>query len=265
VLAIIVKKRLFVGLLAFSLAAILGMGTLGWFLTVNRDQTWNRIALSILGGSILVLLAVVSIGVLGLILTLWRAKAYPNLQNTVLLATNILFPVALGLGQMIGIDKDRIKHSFVEVNNYLVKVRDVLAKPAQVLILAPHCLQHVDCQRKITMDVRNCARCGRCPIDDLLVIAENYGVSMVVVTGGTLARKFVSQAKPRAIVAIACERDLTSGIQDTNPLPVLGVLNIRPEGPCFNTGVNLAKVEDSLRFFLRSDIKVTRGQAAGLQ
>jgi hypothetical protein len=261
VLIIVVKKRLFVGLLAFSLVSIVGLGALLWFLTVNREQTWNKIALSVLLGTIFVGLIIVSIGVLGLVLTFWRAKAYPNLQNTMLLTINLLFPIALYLGHIFGIEKDRIKHSFIEVNNYLVKVQDVLAKPAQVLILVPHCLQHADCQRKITIDIKNCSRCGKCPIYDLLGIAETYDVNMMVVTGGTLARKFVSQVKPKAIVAIACERDLTSGIQDTNPLPVLGVLNVRPEGPCFNTGVNLTNVEDALCFFLRSD---KRGHAAGL-
>ena len=40
-------------------------------------------------------------------------------------------------------------------------------------------------------------------------------------------------------MAIACERDLTSGIQDVYPLPAVGVMNLRPNGPCFNTHVDL--------------------------
>ena len=52
-----------------------------------------------------------------------------------------------------------------------------------------------------------------------------------------------------AIIAIACDRDLASGIQDASPLPVLGVLNERPCGPCFNTRVNLQDVEEAINFF----------------
>jgi len=59
--------------------------------------------------------------------------------------------------------------------------------------------------------------------------------------------------KPKAIVAIACERDLSSGIQDVNTVPVLGVLNIRPNGPCFDTTVDLAAVEDAVKFFLEEE------------
>jgi hypothetical protein len=70
-------------------------------------------------------------------------------------------------------------------------------------------------------------------------------------TGGTLARKYVRDYRPKAIVAIACERDLTSGILDANPVPVLGVTNLRPNGPCFNTKFSVQRVEESIRFFLQ--------------
>ncbi len=68
-------------------------------------------------------------------------------------------------------------------------------------------------------------------------------------TGGTLARKIVLDARPEAIVAVACERDLSSGIVDTFPMPVMGISNERPFGPCFNTRVDLEKVKEAIRFF----------------
>jgi hypothetical protein len=43
-------------------------------------------------------------------------------------------------------------------------------------------------------------------------------------------------------VAVACERDLVSGIRDAWPLPVIGLINERPEGPCVNTRVDVAGV-----------------------
>jgi hypothetical protein len=52
-------------------------------------------------------------------------------------------------------------------------------------------------------------------------------------------------------VAVACERDLSSGIIDSYPLPVLGVTNERPFGPCFNTKVDLGQVIEAIEFFAR--------------
>jgi hypothetical protein len=52
------------------------------------------------------------------------------------------------------------------------------------------------------------------------------------------------------IIAVACERDLSSGIQDVYPLPCFGVLNQRPHGPCLDTQVPLEHVEWAIKRFL---------------
>jgi hypothetical protein len=72
-------------------------------------------------------------------------------------------------------------------------------------------------------------------------------VHIAVATGGTIARRIVIEVRPDLIIAVACERDLTSGIQDTTPLPVYGIFNQRPFGPCLNTRVALDRVESVLR------------------
>ncbi|MGP1585459.1 MAG: DUF116 domain-containing protein, partial [Schwartzia sp. (in: firmicutes)] len=57
------------------------------------------------------------------------------------------------------------------------------------------------------------------------------------------------------VLAIACERDLTSGIQDVYPLPAVGVLNIRPNGPCYNTHVDMAAVRREIEAILADEEK----------
>ena len=111
-------------------------------------------------------------------------------------------------------------------------------EPDRLLLLTPHCIQLSSCVHKVTTDVHNCKRCGGCQVGTLLDIADTYGCHFVVVTGGTLARLKIKEIRPQAIVAIACERDLVSGMADVFPIPVIGVLNERPCGPCCNTRVN---------------------------
>ena len=71
-----------------------------------------------------------------------------------------------------------------------------------------------------------------------------------VATGGTVARKIVVDKKSELIIGVACERDLTSGIQDSYPIPVFGILNHRPFGPCYDTDVDLELVEKGMITFL---------------
>jgi len=114
----------------------------------------------------------------------------------------------------------------------------------------PHCLQRSNCSRRLTYDVNNCKRCGECAIAGLLDLSEEFGVHMAVATGGTIARRIVVNLRPKIILAVACERDLASGIQDTYPIPVYGVLNDRPMGPCLDTRVALDHVRRALDLFV---------------
>lgn len=84
----------------------------------------------------------------------------------------------------------------------------------------------------------------------MLALCERNGVHLRVTTGGTLAREAVRTLRPKAVVAVACERDLTSGILDCIGLPVIGVTNGRPHGPCHNTTIDLQAVEKAIRFFI---------------
>ena len=163
-------------------------------------------------------------------------------------AVRTLLPLLVVVGRLIGLKKEEVQHAFVAVNNELVLAQCRNGRPPRsVLLLMPHCLQDQDCNVKITHRVENCKRCGKCPIKGLLEIAEKYGVDLAVATGGTIARRIVLEKRPDLIIAVACERDLTSGIQDTTPLPVYGIFNERPFGPCLNTRVALERVEGVLR------------------
>ena len=119
-----------------------------------------------------------------------------------------------------------------------------------MLLLLPHCLQSTACRNKITGGlIENCQGCGRCVIAGLLELADERDLALVVATGGTLARRVIGEVRPAAIIAVACETDLTSGIRDSYPLPVYGVLNERPNGPCRDTTVNLDRVREAIVFF----------------
>lgn len=162
----------------------------------------------------------------------------------------VLFPINLLIGKLFGFSKSQVRESFVQVNNSIFKATQKRIKNDRLLILLPHCLQNFDCPYKIIADCNNCRRCGRCQISDILKLKEKYNVDIAIATGGTIARKVVVEKKPTVIVAVACDRDLCSGIQDVYPIPVYGILNERPYGPCMNTRVDLERLEQSMQYIL---------------
>jgi hypothetical protein len=255
------KKRIFIGLIVFTvflLAAItVGLYLIPYVGLRNIHPLAPEIVCITMGGALSVLI----LGVALLILTLIRGREIFFATRLRGIVIEVLFPIMIVVGKLLGISKEKIQQSFVEVNNLLVKAKISDSKPQRILLLMPHCLQFNECAIKITTDANKCQACGKCKIKDLVMLAKKHHVHLSVATGGTLARRRVAEAKPQAIIAVACERDLTSGIQDAYPLPVIGILNDRPFGPCFNTSVDIAKVSEALEFLAngRSELRDNQG------
>jgi hypothetical protein len=159
----------------------------------------------------------------------------------------LLFPLLMVLGTIFKSRKEGYRRTIIHLNNTLVRGEKIKTK--KILLLLPHCLQRDECAIRLTHNIHNCKRCGRCEIADLIEIAENNRLDIFVATGGTLARKVVTEVRPGAIVAVACERDLSGGLADIYPAPIIGIINERPHGPCVNTKVDLAMVKEAIAFF----------------
>jgi len=242
------KKRIFIGLIVFTVLLITAI-TVGLYLIPYIGlRNIHPLAPRIVCYSMGAMIGSLILGVALLILTLTSSKEIFFAARLRGIVIEVLFPIMIVLGKLLGISKEKVQQSFVEVNNLLVRAKCRDIKPKRILLLMPHCLQFNDCPIKITSDAYKCAACGKCRIKDLVDLAQKHNVHLSVATGGTLARRRVAESKPQVIIAVACERDLTSGIQDAYPLPVIGILNDRPFGPCFNTSVDIRKVAEALEF-----------------
>ncbi len=144
-----------------------------------------------------------------------------------------------------------LRNALIRMNNVLTRWRRVRVAPAQLLLLAPHCLQFTGCDRKVTNDLEACARCGQCTVSDLVGLCREYGIRGHVVGGGRRALEQVRDPAVRAVVAVACEKELWAGICAAFPKPVLAVTNRLPNGPCRDTSVDAPLVRAAIRSLLR--------------
>jgi len=244
------QKRIFLGLLAVTCVLFAALLAVFWYVPYMGLTTLHPELPLILGAFFLVLLFVVFavVAMLGFTVVLGRDLFFSKKLRGVVI--KLLLPMMSGVGKLCGVSKDQVRRSFIAINNQLVLAQHLKTTPDKLLLLMPHCLQFHECQFRITGNVVHCKKCGKCPIKGLVELSEKYEVGLAVATGGTLARRIVVERRPRMIIAVACERDLSSGIQDSYPLPVYGILNHRPQGPCFDTLVNLERVEEALQTFL---------------
>lgn len=247
------RKRTFIFLLLVSCVVLVGLAFLLWWVPyvglANIHPSLPLILAVIFAGFVLFGLG----GALTLVFTIIKGKNLFFNRRIRGVVIRILFPLLVFVGKCLGIKKDEIRRSFIAINNQLVLAEAAKVKPEKLLLLLPHCLQNHECTARIIGSIDNCKGCGKCKIKDLVELSKKYRVPVSVATGGTLARKIVVDTRPEIIIGVACERDLTSGIQDTYPIPVFGIFNRRPFGPCYDTDVDLELVEKGLTTFLLSD------------
>lgn len=251
------KKRLFIGMLSLTSLCMAGLLILIWYIGVPglaAIQPWLPTLLGLIF-TIVILLAF--FGIFNMVLAVSGLPYLPVLQKQTYEFINALFPFAVYLGRIFGIRRRRLEGSFIAVSNLLFRRKKIRVPADKLLVVTPHCLQLASCPHKITRDPHNCKRCGGCDIGALVALADEMGFHFFVATGGTLARQIVYKTRPKAVLAIACERDLMSGIQDVYPLPAVGVLNIRPNGPCYNTHVDMDLVRAQLEEII---LPVKRGK-----
>ena len=241
------RKRLFIALMGLTCIVLVVVIFLAWWIPSRGLANIHPDLPRIVGLIVLALSGVAILGTGLLVLTTALGKDIFFTRFMRLVVIKFLLPMIEFVGRVLGLDKDRIRQSFIAMNNSLVISQKYKVRPDRILILLPHCIQLFDCEIKVTGDVNKCVLCGRCDIKGLVEIGSKYGIDISVATGGTLARKVIVEKRPKLVLAVACERDLTSGIKDCYPLPVIGVLNLRPHGPCFNTIVDTAAIDAALQ------------------
>lgn len=144
-----------------------------------------------------------------------------------------------------------MRRLFIRLNNALVRWRRVRVNPDQMLLLLPHCLHFDGCAHNVVRSLSECRRCGKCSLAGLVEARDVFGVVACVVGGGRQALEHVRRSNVKAVVAVACERELVQGIRMAFPKPVLAISNQTPEGPCRNTVTDVGEVVAAIESLLR--------------
>lgn len=142
-------------------------------------------------------------------------------------------------------------NTIIKLNNFATRARKVQVPAENVLLLLPRCIQWNKCSRDVIANIENCQGCGRCPIADLLKLKQKYGLQCLIAGGGRQAVAAVKRKDVKAIIAVACTKELSAGILATIPKPVLAIENTQPCGFCNNTQVETKKVEEAINRILR--------------
>ncbi len=130
------------------------------------------------------------------------------------------------------------------MDNNLKKLAGIA--PGERILLLPHCLRRSNtCTARYDREGLQCIACNtECPVNRLRAVALKHGYKGVCVApGGHLAIEYVKEKHPRAIVAVACEKELKEGVQGVKMLagtgfcPLIVVIPLLKNG-CLDTEVD---------------------------
>ena len=136
--------------------------------------------------------------------------------------------------------RDWVEHAAVDVYNALATRRGRTVGKGELLVLIPRCL-------------------SKATLDEVLDVAGRYDVPVFVATRGQLARRAIRERRPRAVVAVACERDMVTGLHDVAArIPVLGLTMQLPAGPCKDAVLDIGKFESFVQSFVGRRVPAER-------
>lgn len=239
-------KGVFIGLLAAMAVVISLAGFFFWYVPTIGLRNIHPALPYALGAAVIAVSAILFFSAAVIINAALKGSVPFYSPSLRWLIMKFYLPVMSVAGAVFKIPKIKTEEAFVAINNEMVRMMGKRFRAEKLLLLMPHCIQFDNCKIKVTRDVKNCAGCGKCEIGELLALSEKYGVGLFISTGGTVARRKVFEERPDAVIAVACERDLASGLQDAYPLPVLAIVNKRPRGYCMETGVAIDDVKQAI-------------------
>jgi hypothetical protein len=222
---------LFFGWAALSLAVALGVAAVSIWLVAPHLATLST------GLPRLAWIAVALLS--GLCFAWWMAIGASYLLNRTLLPAPLaergiflrVMAITSRVASWFG-QRDRVENAAVKVYNALALMRVRSVGPGELLLLVPRCL-------------------SRATLDRVLDSAGKHEVPVFVATRGQLARRVIRERRPRAVVAVACERDMVTGLHDVaGRVPVLGLTMTLPAGPCKDAELDHETLEKYLRAFL---------------
>ncbi len=249
--------------LSFLIIIIMLFVTIVMLLTVRYMgiQTFRTIFLIVAG--LFMLLAILFIlGFLGIRQILSFQKGENTHGNFFFgkLAFKVFIPVLLAISSFTNYYKNEIRRVYIQANNAYILSRNLRFSAEKILIILPHCLQNSHCGFRLVNGLEGCRQCSACNIGDIKELLKQYGIRVQIATGGTAARKIIHDMKPEFVIAVACERDLSSGLMDVSELPIYGILNQRPKGPCKDTLVDVNNLREAIRRFVNTNEENMRGK-----
>ena len=158
------------------------------------------------------------------------------------LSTRNTFKTALNV---LGINPKSVDRLYVELKNSINRGGFRKVPRDRRVLFIPQCLRNSrKCRAKLTDAGYACVNCCNCKAHRVKGDAEKLGYRAFIVPGGHMAFEIIKKTRPRAVVGIACLKELVIAAEAVR-IPAQGI-ELKRDG-CVDTDVDMKDVLEVLR------------------
>lgn len=143
----------------------------------------------------------------------------------------------------LGIKPENVDRLYVELKNSMHRDRFSRHSPESKAVFLPQCLRNnATCKARLGEMGWECVKCSGhkdCKVFAIKERAQERGYRVFIVPGGSLVFKIIKELKPKAVLGVACIKELVMAADELK-IPIQCVLLSR-DG-CVNTDVDLDEV-----------------------
>ncbi|MDY0267340.1 MAG: DUF116 domain-containing protein [Methanimicrococcus sp.] len=145
---------------------------------------------------------------------------------------------------------DKLHAKMAEIKNNAHRKKFIKTKNR--IIIAPHCMRHIECRAKTTRTGIQCTGCGKCSFSEIRKLAEKYNYKLYIITGSSFVKHILKHPDSEGtdgVLAIGCTYEINKGMRElkgknlvTYGIPLLS-------SGCYNTDIDLEFFEKELIYF----------------
>lgn len=116
-----------------------------------------------------------------------------------------------------------------------------------ICVFLPHCLRSGDCSAPTTKEGIQCRRCGDCSVGSIFEAADEHGIRVFCVSGGSTLKPLIKKYEPQGLAGVACEKELLLALDMLSDREYLYQLFLLEKDGCFETKLDSAPLLDLFR------------------
>lgn len=193
--------------------------------------------------SILLLVAALSIGHT----KLQRNRIFASYASRVL---DFFYKPLLAVYMFIYKSPDKLHQKMAEIKNNAQRKK--FSRTKRRIVLAPHCMRHIECKARTTRTGIQCTSCGKCDFAELKRVSEEHGYKLYIITGSSFVKHILKHPDAKGtdgVLAIGCNYEINKGMRELKSSKIMTYGIPLLSAGCYNTHIDLEEFEKQLIYF----------------